>query len=73
MYKNEICLGPTKTLIWAWLIVNYYCFLNENNLMQIFEGPAHDNNYTDIIFVSHYQFAVDVKVDIPLFTSGHCT
>jgi hypothetical protein len=36
-------------------------------------NATHDENYTDLVFVSHEHFIVDVNVDIPFATSDHAS
>ena len=34
---------------------------------------THDNNYTDLVFISYDNYVADVKTDLPFYTSDHAS
>ena len=33
----------------------------------------HDNNYTDLVFISHNNYVTDIKTDLPFSASDHAS
>jgi hypothetical protein len=48
-------------------------FSQQSGLKQIVTSPSHDNNFTDLIFISHDSLMFNVNVDMPFSTSDHST
>ena len=48
-------------------------FSQKCGFRQIVQEATHDNNYTDLVFISHDNYVADVKTDLPFSTSDHAS